>query len=75
MASTIIFVLQQIFMKKKPGRPKVPKDMAKSPGISVRLTADERTTIDKAITISGLSQSEFARKSLLYVAEHGIRIT
>jgi uncharacterized protein (DUF1778 family) len=61
-------------MKKRAGRPKVPKNKAKSPGISVRLAPKEREVIDKAISASGLSQSDFARKSLLYVAENGIHL-
>jgi hypothetical protein len=63
------------FMTKKAGRPKVAKDKARSPGISVRLTPDERKPIDAAIKDSGLSQSNWARKSLIYVATGGIRIT
>jgi uncharacterized protein (DUF1778 family) len=59
-------------MQKSVGRPKVPKNKAKSPGISVRLSPSERATIDKAIAKSGLSQSDFARKSLLYVSERNI---
>lgn len=62
-------------MKRRVGRPKVPKNRAKSPGISVRLSPNERETIDNAVAASGLSQSEFARKGLLYVAEHGIRLS
>jgi len=57
---------------KKAGRPKVPKNKAFVPGVSVRLTAEDRKTIDKAIQKSGLSQSQWARKSLLYIAEHDI---
>ena len=60
---------------RKAWRPKVPKNKAFVPGVSVRLTADDRKTIDKAIKESGLSQSEWARKSLNYVATNGIRIT
>lgn len=59
-------------MKKPVGRPKVPKNRAKSPGISVRLTPDERALIDKAISASGLKTSEFARKALLQAANGGI---
>ncbi|MGH7976519.1 MAG: plasmid mobilization protein [Limisphaerales bacterium] len=55
-------------MKKSAGRPKVPKNKAKSPGISVRLTQNERKAIDNAIDASGLSQSEWARKALLSAA-------
>jgi hypothetical protein len=60
---------------KKAGRPKVPKNKAFVPGVSVRLTVDDRKAIDKAIQQSGLSQSEWARKSLLYVAERSISLT
>lgn len=74
MARTI-FVLHLLFMKTKAGRPKVPKDKAKAPGISVRLTQDERQAIDSAIKTSGLSQSNWARKSLIHIATSGIRIT
>jgi len=62
-------------MGKKAGRPKKPEHEARTPGISVRLTADERKQIDAAVARSGLSQSTWSRKSLLYVAEHDIRIT
>ncbi|MBI5772166.1 MAG: hypothetical protein HZA89_00305 [Verrucomicrobia bacterium] len=62
-------------MTKKAGRPRVSKAKARSPGISVRLTADERKPIDAAIKRSGLSQSNWARKSLLYIAASDIRIT
>ena len=55
-------------MKKHVGRPKVPKNRAKSPGISVRLVPNERKTIDRAIAASGLSQSDWARKALLSAA-------
>ena len=60
---------------KKVGRPKVPMDQARVPGISVRLTADERKPIDAAIKRSGLKQSDWARKSLIYVAVNDIGIT
>jgi hypothetical protein len=62
-------------MTKKAGRPKVAKSKARSPGISVRLTADERKPIDAAVKLSGLTQSNWARKSLQYVAVNGICIT
>ena len=55
-------------MKKTAGRPKVPKTRAKVPGISVRLAQEERKLIDRAIDVSGLSQSEWARKALLSAA-------
>ena len=59
----------------KAGRPKVPKNKAFAPGISIRLTAEERKRIQGAIRLSGLSQSDFARKCLQYVLVNGIRIT
>lgn len=59
----------------KVGRPKVPKDKAFVPGVSVRLTAADRKTIDTAIKESGISQSDWARKALIYVAERGIKLT
>jgi hypothetical protein len=62
-------------MTKKAGRPRVAKSKARSPGISVRLTPDERKPIDDAIKRSGLTQSNWARKSLLYIANNGICIT
>jgi hypothetical protein len=62
-------------MTQKAGRPRVSKDKARSPGISVRLTLDERKPIDAAIKGSGLTQSNWARKALIYVASHDIGIT
>jgi len=63
-------------MVNKVGRPLVPKDKARAPGISIRLTPEESERINSAITHSGISsKSEWARKALLYVAENGIRIT
>jgi hypothetical protein len=61
-------------MTKKAGRPKVAKNKAKAPGISVRLSASERKIIDSAINQSGLTQSEWARKSLLYIAQNGLKV-
>jgi hypothetical protein len=57
------------------GRPKTPEGIARAPGISVRLTSDESKTINEAVKRSGLRKSEWARKSLIYVALNGIRIT
>jgi hypothetical protein len=62
-------------MSRKAGRPKVAKSKAKAPGISIRLTPDERKQIDSAIKLSGLSQSNWARKSLIFISTNGIRIT
>jgi len=56
---------------RKRGRPKVPKGKALAPGISLRLTAKERQAVDAAITRSGLSQSQWARKVLLSAADAG----
>ena len=67
------FVIQQRFMAKT-GRPKTPKTKARAPGLSVRLTPEERKAIEAAIQRSGLSQSEWARKGLLYVASNGISL-
>jgi hypothetical protein len=61
--------------KNKVGRPKLPKDQFYAPGISIRLTRRDRKPIDDAIKRSGLTQSDWIRKSLIYVAEHGISIT
>jgi hypothetical protein len=62
-------------MKKRVGRPKKPKAESRAPGISVRLTIDESKTIGDAVADSGLRQSDWARKALLYVAQRDIRIT
>lgn len=62
-------------MAGKVGRPKTPKDRARSPGISVRLTVEEARIINDAVKRSKLPKSEFARKSLLYVASNDICIT
>jgi hypothetical protein len=74
LESTSIYVIPHLIMKKA-GRPKVPKNKALAPGISVRLSPAERETIESAIKASGLSQSKWARKGLIYVATHDIRIT
>jgi len=62
------------FMPKKVGRPRLSKSKVYAPGISLRLVQDERKSIDKAILASGLLQSDWARKALLYVAENGIKL-
>ena len=58
-------------MIKRVGRPKVPKNRAKSPGISVRLATNERKAIDAAIAASGLTQSIWARKTYLFPMTDG----
>jgi hypothetical protein len=60
----------------KAGRPKTPLESARAPGISVRLTPDEAKIINGAVSRSGIKRkSDWARKSLLYVAQNDIRIT
>lgn len=61
-------------MKRKAGRPKKAKGETRVPGISVRLTAEERKTLDGAISNSGLSQSDWARKGLLYLANNRVSV-
>ena len=51
----------------------MPKNKKFSPGVSIRLTELERKTIDSAIKRTGLTQSVWARKALLYAAEHGYK--
>jgi hypothetical protein len=58
-------------MKRKVGRPVVPRRAYRQPGISVRLSADERKTVDMAVQHSGLSLSIWARKTLLDAAKSG----
>jgi hypothetical protein len=62
-------------MQRKPGRPKKDKEHSRAPGISARLNEAESKTINDAIKRSGLKKSDWARKSLLYVAANDIRIT
>jgi hypothetical protein len=63
-------------MANKAGRPKTPKDKARAPGISIRLTQAESEAISTAINSSPVKRrTEWARKALLYVAANGIRIT
>lgn len=58
--------------KKRMGRPRKPKKETRAPGISVRFTPDERKPIDEAVRASGMNQSDWARRSLLYVATNKI---
>lgn len=62
-------------MTRKAGRPKLPQNRVFAPGISIRLTQGDRKPIDEAIKRSGLTQSDWVRKSLIYVAMHDISIT
>jgi hypothetical protein len=61
-------------MPKKVGRPKLSRQKVYAPGISIRLVQDEREIINRAVKSSRLAQSEWARKALIYVAQHGISI-
>ena len=62
-------------MHGKPGRPKKDKQHSREPGVSVRLNENEARAIMEAIKLSGIRQSDWLRKALLYVASNGIRIT
>lgn len=63
-------------MAKKAGRPRTPIDKTRAPGISIRLTAEESKLISDAISLSTVKRkTEWARKALIHVASHGIRIT
>jgi hypothetical protein len=52
-------------MKKHPGRPKLGMENAKGVFISARFTPVEARQIKEAIDKSGLSKSDFVRKSLI----------
>ncbi len=54
------------------GRPKVPKDKAKSDRIQARLSVAEREKIDAAVAKSGLKESEWVRKALLSASDRDI---
>lgn len=55
-------------MKRKMGRPKVPKAQAKAMLFAARFAPDEAKTISKAISDSGQSKTEWIRASLLSAA-------
>jgi len=59
----------------KSGRPPAPDELVKKPGLSIRLNASEMATIQRAAKESGMRTSAWVRKSLLYIAIRGIRIT
>ena len=59
----------------KVGRPKKPENQSLAPGLSARFTPEERKLIDGAVQKSGLKQSVWIRKSLLYVAQSDIVLT
>ncbi|HYG77980.1 MAG TPA: hypothetical protein VEK08_23445 [Planctomycetota bacterium] len=54
-------------MAKKPGRPKLPKNKAKGVMISLRVLPDERKAFEELADKSGVSLSEWLRRSLLAV--------
>jgi hypothetical protein len=56
-------------MKKHAGRPKLGTERAKGVFISARFTPAEAKQIHNAITQSGMSKSNFVRKSLLKSAD------
>ncbi len=61
---------------KKPGRPKKLKEHSRSFTVSVRLTQEELRIVNEAVIRCKLrGKSDFARKSLLYCAQHDIRLT
>ena len=59
-------------MSPKMGRPKVPKAEKRDIFVVTRVSPEENKIIEKAIAVSGLKQSEWARKALLYAAERNI---
>ena len=59
-------------MKNRIGRPKAAPQAMKVPGISARLTLTERQIIALAVKKSGIRQSEWVRRSMMYAAEHEI---
>jgi hypothetical protein len=51
--------------KAKPGRPRVPKKLAKGSLLSVRFSESEREALENAAEREGLRLSEWARRVLL----------
>jgi hypothetical protein len=64
-------VSQLLFMSKKAGRPKIPKDEARGRFISTRLSPPEYKEIAEAIKKSGIAKAEWTRNSLLKAARAG----
>ena len=58
--------------KIKMGRPKVPKEKAKSYRIQARLDPADREKIDAAVARSGLKESAWVRKALITASESDI---
>jgi hypothetical protein len=55
-------------MKKKMGRPKLPKNKARSILLTTRVNADEEQVIHSAIKASGLGKTAWLRSALLKAA-------
>jgi hypothetical protein len=55
-------------MKKKMGRPRLPKDAAKGVLFAVRIAAAEADKIQQAIKRSGIPKPDWARNALLEAA-------
>lgn len=60
-------------MKKKLGRPRLPKSEARSILLTTRVNAGENRAIGQAIKDSGQDKTEWLRNALLYVASNGIK--
>jgi hypothetical protein len=57
--------------KRGPGRPRLPKGEARGAVLSVRLTAAERATVEKAASAAGQSASDWARVAILGATRKG----
>ncbi len=60
---------------KKMGRPKLPKNKAKDSVFTLRLSEEERTSLEQAAKSEGLTPSEFARIVLQKASTRIKRIT
>jgi hypothetical protein len=58
-------------MKKKMGRPKLPKGEAKGVQFGIRLSKPDGELVKEAIKRSGLSQPDWLRNALLSAAKNG----
>ncbi|HLX95147.1 MAG TPA: hypothetical protein VKU37_05330 [Verrucomicrobiae bacterium] len=56
-------------MKKKMGRPNLPKGTAHSVLFAVRVAPNEADKIERAVKKSGLKKPQWARKALIHAAE------
>ena len=55
-------------MKRKPGRPRVPKTKSRHVLIAVRLAQEEARRLQNAVAKAGKTQSEWIRDTLLAAA-------